>query len=786
MKQIKISVRNLVEFIFREGDIETGQGISFFQSAMREGSNMHRKIQARAGSHYRSEVPLKIEVDISDAILLVEGRADGIIEKDGMTTIDEIKTGYGNIEDIEEAYYVHQAQAMCYGYIYAKENMLSNITIQLTYCHLETELIKQFHVDYTFDELEKWFEELIEAYAKWVRFELEHKRMRNRSIKSLEFPYAYRKGQKDMAASVYVAIKQRKNLFVQAPTGIGKTMATVFPAVKALGENLGDKIFYLTAKTITKTVAAHAFLHLREKGLCFKDIVLTAKEKICPLEEMNCNPLVCPYAKGHYDRVNDAIYDVITQEMNITREVVLQYANTHMVCPYEFSLDVSLFVDGIICDYNYAFDPRAQLKRYFGQGVRGDYIFLIDEAHNLVERARSMYSAELYKEDFLKVKRYVMHHDKKLATLLEACNQELLQKKKLCRDYELQDDIGGFYLKILKLHGYLESFLPELKHFSEKQTKEILEFYFAVNAFFNTYELADESYIFYTRHMEDQRFMLKLYCVHPANNLVKCLQKGSATIFFSATFLPIQYYKELLSNQEEDYAIYVPSPFQTEKRLLAIGKDISTKYRMRGNKQYEQILRYLTALIQAKRGNYMVFFPSYEMLEQVYKLSLHSVLKDEARILIQQSNMKEEERENFIKYFQVTNNPEKSLLGFCVLGGIFSEGIDLTNDSLIGAVIVGTGIPMLTEERKILCDYFKEAKGTGFGYAYIYPGMNKVLQAAGRVIRTDADKGIILLLDARFVERETVELFPMEWADYEITNVEEFSKKAKEFWEENK
>ena len=396
MYQIQISVRGLVEFIFRTGDIASGDG-SFSKNAMLEGSRIHRKIQGKMGLNYEAEVPLSITIEQPDYELTIEGRADGILTEEDGVTIDEIKGVYKKLDHMECPVFVHQAQAMCYAYIYAHDHELEQITVQMTYCNLDTEEVKRFRIPYTYEELAKWFEELVAEYGKWAQFEVDNRKLRNQSIEDLEFPYAYREGQKDMAGTVYLCMKKRQNLFVQAPTGIGKTMAAMYPSVKAMGDGYAEKLFYLTAKTIARGVAVDSLEILRAHGLYFKSVMITAKEKICPLEEMECDPEHCPYAKGHYDRINKAIYDCVANEFNITRDVLLQYANAHMVCPFELGLDVSLFVDGIICDYNYVFDPRVKLRRYFAEGAKGDFLFLVDEAHNLVDRASSMYSAAIYK-----------------------------------------------------------------------------------------------------------------------------------------------------------------------------------------------------------------------------------------------------------------------------------------------------------------------------------------------------------------------------------------------------
>lgn len=783
MYQMKISVRGLVEFIFRSGDIASGEG-SFSKEAMVEGSRIHRKIQGKMGLNYDAEVSLKYDVIKPDYVLTIEGRADGIIMEDSGVTIDEIKGVYKKLDYMEEPIFVHKAQAMCYAYIYAMQNELEEISVQMTYCNLDTEEMKRFKESFTFEALQIWFHNLVDEYCKWAQFEVDNRRIRNESIEDLEFPYPYRAGQRDMAGSVYLSIKRRQNLFVQAPTGIGKTMGALFPTIKAMGDGYGEKLFYLTAKTIARGVAVDGLEVLRKCGLHFRSVLITAKEKICPLEEMKCEPEHCPYAKGHFDRINEAVYDCVTHEVNVTRDILLEYANKHMVCPFEMGLDVSLFVDGIICDYNYVFDPKVKLRRYFAEGAKGDFLFLVDEAHNLVDRASSMYSAAIYKEDFLNMRKLLMPYNAKLGKLLGNCNKEMLTLKKECdneKRYALIMDMGSLYLKLLRLHAQLEAFLEESKEIGalKPHKDEILDFYFRINQFLNIYELVDESYEIYGEQISDKSFMVKLYCIHPANNLSECIEKGNATVFFSATMLPITYYKELLHDDENDYAIYIPSPFSQENRRILAGVDVSSRYKLRGPKQYEKMARYLEALVKGKEGNYMAFFPSYKMLNDVYETAMELGLLSNVKVVCQTAYLSEEEREQFLDVFR---NPEEPTLGFCILGGIFSEGIDLVGDYLIGAAIVGTGLPMVCNEREIQQNYFSAKEDKGFEYAYLYPGMNKVQQAAGRVIRTMEDQGIILLLDERFVSQQVVDTFPAEWADYDVVTLSNVDEKIDAFW----
>ncbi len=780
-KLIKISVRNLVEFILREGDLDNRISGSMERDAMLMGGRMHRKIQRKMGSEYQAEVPLRIRISCDGFTLQLEGRADGIITEEASgqkeIVIDEIKGTFRELGRFEEPVNVHKAQAKCYACIYAKQNNLSEISVQMTYCHLDTEEIKRFKEKFSRDELEMWFDGLIEQYKKWAQFQIKWEKERNGSIGGVEFPFPYREGQRDLVASVYRTILRKKKLFIQAPTGVGKTMATVFPAVKAVKEGLGDKIFYLTAKTITRTVAEQAFDKLREQGLRFKAITLTAKEKICFCEETECNPDACPYAKGHFDRVNDAVFDLISSRDDMSRGVLEEQARKYRVCPFELSLDVSVWADAVICDYNYVFDPSAHLKRFFSEGGNGGYIFLIDEAHNLVERGREMYSAALYKEDFLPVRREVKSLDTKLARRLDEMNRLFLELKRDCEQYQLLGSLSHLVLKLMNLVTEMERFLEENREGNRHD--DVLELYFRVRDFLDIYDILDENYVIYSELEDDGRFKVKLFCINPAVNLQAYLEQGNSTVFFSATLLPIHYYKKLLSVRMDDYAIYAESPFHPGNRLLVIGQDVSTRYTQRGQDMYRRIAGYINAVAEAKTGNYMAFFPSYRFMEDVYRC--FTEINRSADTVLQSQFMSEEEREAFLLEFGFDR--EKSLVGFCVMGGIFSEGIDLTEDRLIGAVVVGTGLPQVCNDREIMKNYFDGNDMQGFDYAYRYPGMNKVLQSAGRVIRTENDRGIILLLDDRFLQKQYRELFPREWSCIERCSVSSLKGIVERFWE---
>ncbi len=795
---IRLSVRGLVEFLLRSGDIDN-RIHSSSPEAMQEGGRIHRMIQKSMGPDYHAEVPLSYTRDYGNFSVSVEGRADGILDSNFDTPlsetdigqesfvgekvkppmIDEIKGTYRDLSKMKEASLLHLAQARCYAAMYLIERRYQSVDVRITYCNMDTEEKRYFDESFGFDEITGWFFDLIEKYRKWAEFEYTWAGIRTASIRSVNFPFEYREGQKDLAAAVYRTIVHKKKLFLEAPTGTGKTISTVFPTVKAMGEGKLEKIFYLTAKTITGSVAAEAFDTMRKSGgLRFKTCNITARDKICFLDEenRNCNPEACPYAKGHYDRINDAIYDLLTSADSFDRQIIIEYAKKHEVCPFEMSLDMSLFADGIICDYNYVFDPFVYLRRFFAEGRTRNYCFLVDETHNLLDRGRDMYSAVLRKESFLELKRTVGEFHPGIAKNLDKCNKAFLELKRKCDDCCVYDSIDSFIQPLTRLSSVMSEYLED--HSEGPCREDILLFYFDISRFLTIYDLVDDHYVIYGEYADNGDFLLKLSCIDPSRNLSACMDRGISSILFSATLLPIQYYKKLLGGTEEDFEIYAKSVFDPSKLGVFIGRDVSSRYTMRGYDMYHRVARYIDSVIRARSGNYLVFFPSHQFLDEVLSVFEEEFYDPETtELLVQSSFMTEKAREEFLERFAPANDIElskvinmeidfiedKNVLGFCVMGGIFSEGIDLKYDSLIGVIVVGTGIPLVCNEREIIRDFFEKRGSNGFDYAYRYPGMNKVLQAAGRVIRTVDDTGVVLLLDDRFTDSAYRNLFPREW-----------------------
>ena len=771
---VNISVRELVEFVLRSGSIYA----SFVSRARAvEGTKAHKKIQESMNANYEKEVKLVHEHKVNDITFVVEGRADGIMRDLIAVTIDEIKSTRTSLDVIDEDFNpLHWAQAKCYAYFYANEHHLKDINVQLTYYNLDTKETKHILKVYTYEDLEVFFKEIIEKYALWIRFYMDWSSERTGYLKALTFPFGqYRIGQRELAVNVYKSITGGNKLYVNAPTGIGKTISTLFPALKAMGEGHVGKIFYLTAKTITRTVAEKSVQMIYDGGTRVKAITLTAKDKICFLDERNCHPDFCKYAEGHFDRVDEAVYDAITHTDLFTREVIEDYARKYKICPFEFSLDLAIYADIVICDYNYVFDPTVALKRFLDQK---DFVILVDEAHNLVDRAREMYSESISKNQLLSVKKSISKQYPTVAKEIGKLNEYMLGIRK---DYI--DLTGSMISKEAptKVYRMLRNFISECdkklqKGAMHKLPQDLLELYFRAYNFNKIYEFFDERYITYADQAEGD-LILKLFCMDPSYLISNMISTCKSVIFFSATLMPIDYYKYMLGGEGER-AIALPSPFDPEKSLKLIATDVSTRYQHR-ERSYEKICQYIIKVATAKIGNYMVFFPSYKYMKDVYTYFTEHYVG--YNLCMQDNNMDEEARESFLAGFEV--NPTETKIGFCVLGGIFSEGIDLTEDRLIGVLVVSVGLPQIGLEKDLIKYHFEEREKEGYHYAYTYPGMNKVLQAVGRLIRTEKDKGVMIMIDDRFNSPLYSSLMPAEFSDRMCIRLNQVEEKVHDFWE---
>ncbi|WP_343343663.1 ATP-dependent DNA helicase [Terrisporobacter petrolearius] len=774
MKNIKISVRSLVEFIMKKGSIDN-RFVGNIKAI--EGIRGHQRVQKSYGNEYTSEVSIKHKFTFDEVEIEVEGRIDGLLMENDKIIIDEIKTTTKDLLLIDEdSNPLHWAQVKCYGYMYCIQNNLDNIDLQVTYYNIQNKSTRILRNNFQLSELKEFFFKLINEYKLWANIEKQWMETRNESIKNLKFPFVkYRPGQREFAVRVYKSIVDSKKCFAMAPTGTGKTISTLFPAIKAMGEEKTSKIFYLTSKTITREVANDTINLMKKQNLNLRSVTITAKEKICKMEETNCNPDYCPYANGYYDKINSALKQILSKYNDFSRKNIDEISEIYKLCPFELCLDLTMFSDVIICDYNYIFDPSVYLKRYFDV-KKTDFTFLVDEAHNLLDRSRSMYSGEINQNIFMKMKKITGKKDKRILNTIKEIEKYFIDKSKVLNLIKEKHIIEEELPKsLIELFNILMKFMDEYLSRSNEENSELLDLYFEVNKFLSISTFYNNNYkTIYSDELLG--INVKLFCANPSDLIIEKMNKSKSTTIFSATLAPLNYYKDIYGSEEGDFVISLKSPFDVKNRLIIIGDDISTKYNKRED-TIEDLVEYIKVCVESKVGNYMVFFPSYKYMELAYEKIKDKYEK--LNVIIQENNMSEEEKEDFLNLF---NNNKETHVGFCVLGGHFSEGIDLTEDKLIGVIVVGVGMPQINIERDIIKNQLNE-NNKGFDYAYVYPGMVKVLQAVGRCIRTDKDRGVILLLDNRYSNYRYKRLFPQEWSPYRrIKRPNDIKGLCKVFW----
>lgn len=773
---LRLSVHQLVDFLLRAGDIDTRV---YNKASMLEGTRIHAFYQKKQGKHYISEYPLKETFEVDDFLVTLEGRADGIIVLPTRVIIDEIKSTVIDLDEFAASQTAwHLGQAECYALMYAHEKDLEEIDVRLTYISqvTDTQMVKEFH--YRVEELEEKIHHLILEYLDFYRILYEKKMKRNQTAKELAFPFDhFRSGQRNLAKYAYAIATKGGYLFVEAPTGIGKTISTLYPFVHAFKEEKNEKIFYLTAKNSGKESALHATLLLKEKGFSGSVILITAKDKVCFQEGAACNPDECPFARSYYQKIQQILKESLLKYEVFDENRIIDIASKYEICPFELSLDLSLYTDIIVCDYNYAFDPLVYMKRYFDEDT-STFVALIDEAHNLVERGRSMYSVSVSYEMYKNCKKSLAHLEhKKMKTALKRMQKTF---KKWNDDYEVGTQILSDMEEtdLRAFDTFLKAGQDVLKNHSSFVDDAFLEFYFAINAFLKLYELYDESFALYIAKKDHLSLSLELLCLDPSLQLKRRLHYFRAAVIFSATLSPSDYYISQLGGQEQDAFLALPSPFPKENLLLMVRPNLSTKLRNR-YQTLDELVETIQVFIKNKIGNYFVFFPSYE-----YLLAVIERLDDEDfDVVVQKKDMKEKEKIEFLNQF--SSHPKRSTVGFVVLGGAFSEGIDLMGDRLIGAIVIGVGLPTISFERDLIKKYYDEKSGDGYLNSYVNPGMNRVMQAVGRVIRSENDRGMILLIDDRYLQKTYRDLFKNEWSHYEVVmdNVE-MQEMMQNFWKE--
>lgn len=771
---LAIGVRELVEFVLTSGDLKVEFGGA---SRAVDAIRLHQKIQQARPAGYAPEVPVAHQVEAPDVVLAIGGRIDGVFEAGAVPVVEEIKTTRRTPEEcLREENPLHWGQAKVYAFLYAAARGRADIGVQLTYARLDTGAVREVRRYFTTAELQPFFEDLVARYLEWAALVSRWRRDRDEALQRLAFPFdGYRPGQRQMVAAVDATLRASGRIFIQAATGIGKTMAVLFPAVRALADRTCEKVFYLTARTTGRRAAEKALDEMRAHGLRLKSLSLTAKEKACFNPERACHPEECEVARGHYDRLPEARRALFEADA-WTQAAVAAAARRFQVCPFEFALDLSQWADLIICDYNYAFDPKAYLRRFFLEGT-GDYVFLVDEAHNLVDRSREMFSAELRKQPFLDLRRAVKGALPAVYRCLGKINAWMLDARQRA---EAAGAPTADRRAPEEVYPLLRDFTAAAEKWLEKNLKaafreELLERYFETGAFLRVAEAFDESYAAcYEAFSRDLR--IRLFCIDPSRQIGDALDRCRSAVFFSATLTPLDYFRTMLACDSVE-AVSLPSPFPAENLAVFVADRLSTYYRHRDRTKSE-VARILGRLVQPRPGHYLLFFPSYQYMRLV--LEAFRSASPEADVIVQEPGMTEREREAFLARFD-TDTP-RSLVGFAVMGGIFGEGIDLVGARLSGAAVVGVGLPAVGLERELIRAHFADRMDQGFEYAYMYPGINRVLQAAGRVIRSEADRGVVLLIDQRYGSEHYRALLPPEWRPVRVRDGEALAAGLRRFW----
>ncbi|MDN6781109.1 helicase C-terminal domain-containing protein [Lentilactobacillus parabuchneri] len=778
----QVGIRELVEFLLRTGDLSP---VISSENTAQEGSRIHRKIQHSRPSSYQSEVALKTSIQYLDDEYVISGRADGIDERDGKPLIEEIKTSDLEFQSVPDStLQLYWAQVKVYAYIVMHQADIKSVDLQLTYVQTPDEKITTKALTISKTESELFFTALVTEFEQWIQLRHELDERRITSAKQLKFPFAdYRPGQHKLATNVYKTILLEKHLFVEAPTGTGKTISTLFPAIKSMGEELISRVFYFTAKQSTRHVAENTISLMAEKGLTLKSITLTAKDKITFPEEKDVPPEKNPYMVGYYDRVRPAIKDLIQHVDQITKDTIQEYAQKHKVDPFEFSLDVSLFCDIIICDYNYLFDPQVHLQRFFSVPDKSN-CFLVDEVHNLVQRSREMYSATLESSPIDPLIRQLSRKkasNEKVIKRLQSLKRSFKRYSKPAS--ETVDKQVAQLAPLDNFNNTLETLIETIHQWLATQTPSdtvdaVVDYYLECRRYFLISTFYDETYR--TRVIiGDHTIIFRQFCMDPSKQIKASLNLGRAAILFSATLSPISYYQQVLGNEADSLCMISHSSFPQENCQVVIANNINTLYANREN-SLKPICDTIKTLISQKTGHYMMFFPSMAYLNAT--LSKFVELYPDVTVINQKPDMDNASRTEFLDNFR--SDDHKTKVGFALLGGIFSEGIDLKNDQLIGVGIVSVGLPGMNKESDLIRDYFDSLNGQGFSFAYQLPGFNNVSQAAGRVIRTDEDKGVIVLMDQRFNQTRYRSIFPKTWSNIKVTqNSDQLKNVLHHFWQ---
>lgn len=758
MKQIELSVHELVDFVLRKGDIDSR---SFNSMTMQEGTRIHNIYQSKQGSNYLKEYPLKGIFSYEDSLVYLSGRSDGIILED-VPIIEEIKSTNCDLNSFfKENEEWHLGQAICYGYLYAIEKGLDKVKIRLTYISQVNNDILKKNYCYKTDELLTKIHQYFDVYFQFARIIETRKNRRNESLSVLKFPFSNaREGQKELIDFTKQAIESADSRFAEASTGIGKTMATIFSTLSYLKEDKLDKVFYLCPKNTNFDNAAKALEILNKEGYLLSYTEIRARSKMCPYKlEKTCNPDDCPLTVGYYSKLKDVLKDCLVHENLLNSEIIDKYAKKYDVCPFELSLDFSVYTDFVVCDYNYAFHPISYLRRFFEVPDKTYRIFaLVDEAHNLIDRARDMFTVTFSEEDYKNLKKELKgYRNPEINKILRKINQDL----RLFKQFEFNDQPiileqldSKFIQHITKLRSeinVLETDNPKLK------LKKGKDFLIDLYKFIVINDLLNDGFKIILDNKHDN-LTIKLFCIDPSSFINKSLFHFLGTLFFSATLTPIDYFQKVNLNRDGFKTISLPSPFNPNNFFLIINDNISIKYKDR-DKTLEEVVKEINIFVSKKVGNYLIFVPSFEYSRKIEKYFIN-----DNRFVFQTATMTNKDKDEFLANFK--ENPQESRIGVCVISGSFAESIDLTGDRLIGVVIVGVGLPQVNFENNLVKDFYIQKEMNGYEFAYMNPGINKVLQALGRVIRTQNDKGSALIIDSRYAQSHYFSILKDRYKNY--------------------
>lgn len=779
----ELSVHELVDFVLRSGDIDNRY---FNNASMVEGSLIHKYYQGKQNDSYESEVYLDGVINLNNYSIKLSGRCDGLIKNNDEVTIDEIKSYVG-----EKKYFIennilwHLGQAECYAYLYCLKEKIKTINIQLTYISQIDKKTDYKKFNYTVEELKEKVESYIFQYLDFLNILEDCAEKRDESLKSLKFPFdKLRNGQKDMIDFIENNLTKKQIGYIEAPTGIGKTVSSIYASLSTFNKIKCDKFFYLTPKNSGFKLATDTLKIFNNVGIAIKAVTLLAKEKMCLSDKKKCNPESCFFARGYYSKIKVALKESLIKYSLFDEKIIKEIAYKYNICPFELSLDLSLYCDYIVCDYNYVFHPIARLRRFFEMPDKTYNLnLLIDEAHNLIDRSRSMYSTMISFSQFKEAKKElktIENKDIKKALSKLTTFFNLFNKIEFIDNQENNVD----YLKLEKLDDQFIDCLNDMsdlyKIYSSNHPnltfEKADEFFLEVYKFCKMYDLIDENFKIYLHKLKDD-YEIHIFCLDASEFINSTLYKVNSSTLFSATLSPLSYYEKLITNDHFDNELIIDNPFDKNNLNLIINNKLSLIYQNR-EKSLNDVILNIKTFVLSKIGNYLVFLPSYEYL---YKIKKELKFEEDVNVIYQSKKMTNEEKNIFLDKFEA--HPKKTTVGFAVIGGTFAEGIDLVSDRLIGVSIVGIGLPSFDYENSLLKDYYESKGLNGYNFTYLNPAMNRVMQAVGRLIRSENDRGSVLLIDSRYLYKNYLSLFRKDRDNYKvIKNVDDLKKVLQDFY----